>query len=63
MGKSQSQIALEHERERFLQDVEKVRQLLMKRKAEDLIPMMLSDLEDYYPIKELTASPNGRRKK
>lgn len=56
-----SQEALAQERERFQADIEKVRELLIRRNAEDLIPMVLSDLEDYYPIKELSDSPNGGR--
>jgi molecular chaperone GrpE (heat shock protein) len=58
---STSQQALEQERERFQKDMEKVRELLLQRNAEDLIPMVLSDLENYYPIKELADSPNGKR--
>lgn len=59
--KTPSQIALEHERERFQQDMEKVRRLFIKHDAEDLIQVVLSDLENYYPIKELSDSPNGKR--
>lgn len=59
--KSQSQIMLEKEVAIFKENVERVRLLLVSHNAEDLIPMLLSDLENYYPIIELSQSPNGSR--
>lgn len=59
--KSQSQLMLEKEIEVFNKNVERVRSLLVSRKADDLIPMLLSDLENYYPIVKLSQSPNGSR--
>lgn len=48
----------EREQALFLENVEKVRALLIARGAEDLIPMLLSDLGDRL-ITELAPSPNG----
>jgi hypothetical protein len=48
----------EREQELFRQNVEKVRALLVSHGAEDLIPMLLSDLGDRL-ITELAPSPNG----
>ena len=59
-SKSPSQIALEKEVEVFRENVEKVRSLLIRNNASDLVDMLLSDLEGY-PVRELSASPNGGR--
>lgn len=59
--KTRSQLALEREQERFKQDIERVRSLLTKRNAEDLIPVVLDGIENYLPIRELAQSPNERR--
>jgi predicted Holliday junction resolvase-like endonuclease len=49
----------EQEQEIFKANVEKVRALLVSHGAEDLIPMLLSDLGDRH-ITELARHPNGR---
>lgn len=59
--KTRSQIALEQEQENFRKGAERVRELLMAKKAEDLIPMVLDGVENYKPIRELASSPNERR--
>jgi len=45
----------------FLQDVERVRKLLVRKKAEDLIPMIIMGLEDKKAITQLPM-PLGAKK-
>ena len=42
-------------------NAESVRELLIRKNAEDLIPVLLSDLDEIYPVRELVGSPNGAR--
>jgi len=61
--KSVSQAQLEKEVEIIQANAERVRELLIRRGAEDLIPVLLSDLEELtMPVRELASSPNGARK-
>lgn len=60
---STSQLQLEKELETIKANAERVRELLIRRGAEDLIPILLSDLEELtMPVRELAGSPNGARK-
>lgn len=61
--KSISQVQLEKEVEIIQANAERVRELLIRKGAEDLIPVLLSDLEELtMPARELVSSPNGARK-
>jgi hypothetical protein len=61
--KSNSQLQLEKEVEIIQANAERVRELLIRKGAEDLIPVLLSDLEELtMPVRELVSSPNGSRK-
>lgn len=42
-------------------NAERVRELLVRKNAEDLIPVLLSDLDEIYPVRELISNPNGAR--
>lgn len=60
---SSSQLQLEKEVEVILANAERVREMLIRRGAEDLIPVLLNDLEELtMPVRELASSPNGARK-
>ena len=59
--KTRAEIASEKEKEAYLRDVEKVRKLLVKHKAEDLSEMLLSGAEDYKAVNEMMNSLNGRK--
>lgn len=61
--KSISQLQLEKEIETIRANAERVRELLIRKNAEDLIPVLLNDLEELtMPVRELASSPNGARK-
>lgn len=61
--KSVSQLQLEKEIETIRANAERVRELLIRKNAEDLIPVLLNDLEELtMPVRELASSPNGARK-
>lgn len=61
--KSTSQVQLEKEVEIVRANAERVREILIRKGAEDLIPVLLSDLEELtMPVRELVSSPNGARK-
>jgi hypothetical protein len=53
-SKSRTEERAELEQQLFMQDVERVRKLLIRKKAEDLIPMILIELSDYRTITKLT---------
>lgn len=62
--KDRSQLQLEKEIATIKENAERVRELLIRKGADDLIPVVLGDLEELtMPVRELVASPNGRRKK
>ncbi len=65
--KNASQLQLEKEVEVIKENAERVREMLIRNNAEDLIPMLLNDLEEItMPTRELASNPNGgrvRRKK
>ena len=52
--KGRTEERAELEQQLFMQDVERVRKLLIRKKAEDLIPMILIELSDYRTITKLT---------
>lgn len=61
--KSNSQKQLEQELETIKENAERVRQILINRNAEDLIPILLGNLDELtMPVRELAGSPNGPRK-
>jgi hypothetical protein len=56
------QLQLEKEIETIKENAERVREMLIRNNAEDLIPMLLSDLEEItMPTRELVSNPNGGR--
>lgn len=59
--KSRTELASDKDREIYLANVEKVRKLLVKHKAEDLSEMLLSGAEDYRAVNEMMNSLNGRK--
>jgi len=59
--KSRTELASDKDREMYLANVEKVRKLLVKHKAEDLSEMLLSGAEDYRAVNEMMNSLNGRK--
>ena len=59
---SVSQQQLEKELETIRANAERVRELLIRKGADDLIPVLLNDLDELtMPVRELSASPNGGR--
>jgi hypothetical protein len=52
--KSRTEERASLEQELFMQDVERARKLLIRKKAEDLIPMVLIELSEYKTITQLT---------
>ena len=57
MAQEQVMYQAEQENKRLVQDVAKVRRLLSKHKAEDLIPILIPDgLEATSPVKDLPSS-------
>ena len=58
--KSRTEIIADKEREAFQKNVEKVKELFIRRQAEDLIDMILPKPEDY-PTATLPESLNGRK--
>lgn len=58
--KSRTEIIAEKEREAFSKDIQKVKRLFIKHKAEDLIEMIVPEVEDY-PTASLPNSINGRK--
>lgn len=58
--KSRTEIIADKEREAFQKNVEKVKELFIRRQAEDLIDMILPKPEDY-PTAILPESLNGRK--
>lgn len=59
--KSRTELASDKDREIYLANVEKVKKLLIKHKAEDLSEMLLSGAEDYRAVNEMMNSLNGRK--
>jgi len=59
--KSRTELASDKDREIYLANVEKVKKLLIKHKAEDLSEMLLSGAEDYKAVNEMMNSLNGRK--
>lgn len=59
--KTRAELAAESEKKAYLQNVEKVRKLLVKHNAEDLSEMLLSGAEDYKAVNEMMNSLNGRK--
>lgn len=59
--KTRSELASEKDKEVYLANVERVRKLLVKHKAEDLSDMLLSGAEDYKAVNEVMNSLNGRK--
>jgi hypothetical protein len=59
--KTRTELESEKDRQTHLNNVEKVRKLLVARKADDLMEMLLSDAENYTPVKSLSGSANGRK--
>ena len=59
--KSRTELESEKDRQIYLNNVEKVRELLIKEKAEDLIEMLLSDAENYKAVRTLPSPVNGRK--
>ena len=59
--KSRAELASDKDREIYLANVEKVKKLLIKHKAEDLSEMLLSGAEDYRAVNEMMNSLNGRK--
>lgn len=59
MAQEQVMYQAEQENKRLVQDIETVRRLLTKHKAEDLIPILIPDgLEATSPVKDLPSSIN-----
>lgn len=57
MAQEQVMYQAEQENKRLVQDIAKVRRLLSKHKAEDLIPILIPDgLETTSPVKDLPSS-------
>lgn len=60
--KDRSQLQLEKEIATIKENAERVRELLIRRGADDLIPIVLGDIEELtMPVKELASNPNGGR--
>lgn len=60
--KNANQLQLEKEIEAIKENAKRVREMLIRNNAEDLIPMLLNDLEEItMPIRELVSNPNGGR--
>lgn len=59
--KTRAELSADKEKEVYLANVEKVRKLLVKHKAEDLSDMLLSGPEDYKAVNEIMNSLNGRK--
>lgn len=59
--KTRAELSADKEKEVYLANVEKVRKLLVKHKAEDLSDMLLSGAEDYKAVNEMMNSLNGRK--
>jgi hypothetical protein len=59
--KTRTELESDKDRQTHLNNVEKVRKLLVARKADDLMEMLLSDAENYTPVKSLSGPVNGRK--
>lgn len=59
--KTRTELESEKDRQTHLNNVEKVRNLLISKKADDLMEMLLSDAENYTPVKSLSGPVNGRK--
>lgn len=59
--KNRNETIADREAELFMKDVESVRKLLIRKKAEDLIPMLSVKIEEYKSITQLTM-PLGAKK-
>lgn len=57
MAQEQLMYQVEQDNKRLVADIEKVRRLLTKHKAEDLIPILIPDgFETASPVKDLPSS-------
>jgi len=61
MNRSYSEIQAEQETAIFISQVERVRELLIRKQAEDLIEMLIGGLENGTLYASLPASLNGRK--
>lgn len=59
--KSRAEVASDKDKEVYLVNIEKVRKLLVKHKAEDLSDMLLSGADDYKAVNEMMNSLDGRK--
>ena len=59
--KTRTELESDKDRQTHLNNVEKVRKLLVARKADDLMEMLLSDAENYTPVKSLSGPVHGRK--